>query len=507
MGTLTDIFKSTLNDHSDNTALIFGDNKLSYALLYEASQRLANGLLKLDIKRGDRVAIMLPNVPHFCISYLGIIAAGAVVVPVNIMYNSEEIAFILNDCGASVLITWSGFQAQAIPAAQSCESCKHTLVLGENIVKGTIALTQLISDSAPLETPEEIRDDEIAVINYTSGIADHPLGAELSHNALFSNATTCVDMFRITSEDKQIAVLPLFHPLGQTLIMNASLIAGASVVLMPRYSPEEIVEMIDKFQVTFMAAVPGIFTNLNSLDTDTTLPSLKYCMSYGGKLLPEVLDAFEEKYKAFILQSYGLTEAGPLVTSTRFDHERKTGSVGLPIVGVEVQIRNEEGGQLLPFQSGEIWVKSPANMLGYYGNERETSKKLVNEWLFTGDIGYIDDDYYLYIQERKENIIIKGGFQILPQEVEKVLLQHNGIAEAAVVGVPDPVQGSEVKAFIVVRDGKNFSHEELITFCRESLPVYKTPRYVEIVSGLPKSPTGRVLKRLLKNNPQNRVNN
>ncbi len=501
MGTLIDILDSTRSKYSDQTALIFGSNELNYSLLFEASQRLASGLQSLGIKKGDRVALLLPNVPHFCISYFGILSLGAIVVPVNIMYNKEEIEFILKDSGASALITWTGFQGQALPAAQASPDCKNVLILGENIPSGSIALTQLISDSPILENMAPVEDIDVAVINYTSGIADHPLGAELSHNALYSNSVTCADMFRFTLEDTLIAVLPLFHPLGQSLILNASLFTGASIVLMPRYSPEEIIDAIQTHNVTFMAAVPGIFKNLVESDTDEKLPSLKYCMSYGGKLPAEIIEQFEEKYHSFILQAYGLTEAGPLVTSTRLDHDRKTGSVGLPLVGVDVQIRNDEGEQLRPFQSGEIWINSPSNMNRYYNNEVETAKKLKNDWLFTGDIGYLDDDYYLFIQERKENIIIKGGFQIQPQEVEKILLEHARVIEVAVVGVPDNVQGSEVKAFIVVNDGEPVSPEELIAFCRESLPVYKTPKYVEFINELPKSPTGRVLKRLLKKQP------
>ncbi len=503
MGTLIELLNQSTLRSPKHTALVFGDNKIDYRLLSEASKRLAKGLKDLGIQKGDRVAIMLPNVPHFCISYYGILQLGATVVPINIMYNKDEILYELKDSGASLLITWTGFQNQAIPAAEASPECKNILFLGDNIPKGTLALTQIISESSPLNESVAIKDTDLALINYTSGVADAPLGASLSHNSLYSNAVTCGEMFRFTIEDKIIAVLPLFHPLGQTLVLNASISTSSTIILMPRYSPEEIIKVIEKNNVTFMAAVPGIFRNLIEKDTgDHPLPSLKYCMNYGGKLSNEIIEEFEEKYNTFILQAYGLTEAGPLVTSTRLDRERKTGSVGLPLFGVEIQIRDDLGNQLRPFHSGEIWTRSPNIMMNYYNNPEETNKRVKDGWLFTGDIGYIDDSHHLYIQERKENIIVKGGFQIFPHEVEKVLMDHSDIDEAAVVGVPDQVQGAEVKAFIVVQESKQLSSEDIVKFCRITLPVYKTPKYFEFCSSLPKSPTGRILKRHLQKNSE-----
>jgi len=498
LGNLVELLSNSAARLPKHTALIFGDNKIDYGLLFEASKRLAHGLKDLGIRKGDRVAIMLPNVPHFCISYYGILQLGATVVPINIMYNKDEIQYELQDSGASLLITWTGFQSQAIPAAESSPECKNILFLGDNIPKGTIALTRIISESSPLDEPITIKDTDLALINYTSGVADAPLGASLTHNSLYSNAVTCSEMFRLSEDDKIIAVLPLFHPLGQTLVLNASISTSSTIVLMPRYTPEEIVNAIAQNGVTFMAAVPGIFRNLIDINIgDNPLPTLKYCMSYGGKLSTDLLEEFEARYNTFVLNAYGLTEAGPLVTSTRLDRERKTGSVGLPLFGVEIQIRDELGNILRPLHNGEIWTKSPNIMQNYYNNPVETNKRLKDGWLFTGDIGYLDDSHHLYIQERKENIIVKGGFQIFPHEVEKVIMAHSDIEEAAVIDVPDQVQGSEVKAFIVLKESKKLSPEDIVKFCRHTLPVYKTPRYIEFCSGLPKSPTGRILKRLL----------
>ncbi len=500
MGTLVELLKNTAMQLPKHTALIFGENRVDYGLLLEASKRLASGLSALGIRKGDRVALMLPNVPHFCISYFGILEIGGIVVPVNIMSSKDEIQHQLKDSGASAMITWTGFQNLAIAMKDMCPECKNILFLGDNIPTGTLALTRVISESKPLENDIEISDTDIAVINYTTGIADVPLGAELTHSSLYSNATTCSEMFRFTQDDKMLAVLPLFHPLGQTLVMNSSFSRGCTVALMPRYSPEEIVQAINNYKITFMAAVPGIFTNLTENSQNVSLPSLKYCMNYGGKLPQEIIDEFEEKYNAIVLQAYGLTEAGPLVTSVRLDSDRKANSVGLPLMGVEIQIRDDLGNQLRPFQSGEIWTKSQNLMNEYYNKPEETKKRLKNGWLFTGDVGYIDDYHYLFVQERKENIIVKGGFHIFPHEVEKVIMEHSDVQEAAVIDVPDEVQGAEVKAYVILKEGKHLTQDELIKFCRHTLPVYKTPKYIEFCSSIPKSPTGRVLKRVLRKN-------
>ena len=499
MPTLVSYLNKTAEQYTDHIAIVFNETKIEYGRLYEAVKRLAKGLQNLGIEKGDRVALMLPNVPHFCIVYYGILEIGAVVVPINIMFEPDEIKHHLMDSGAKVLISWIGFQTQILSALESMESKPKLVFLGNNIPKDSIALTQLIAQSQPLQHQIEISDDDLAVINYTSGISDAPLGAELTHAALANNVITYREMFRISKNENIIAALPLFHPLGHTMLMGASFVAGASISLLPKYSPDIVVQTIKENNTSFFAAAPSMFKDLADYDvSQDDVNSLKFCISYGGKLDPQVIEDFEKKYPATILEAYGLSEAGPLVACNRVDRDRKFGSVGLPIIGVEIEIRNNEGIEVRQTESGEIWVKGPGLMKQYYNKPQETTKKLVNDWLFTGDIGYLDEDYYLHIQQRKEDIIVKGGFHIFPEEIEKILLEHTSVYETAVIGVPDKIQGSEVKAFVVLKESLSCTSEELDTFCRNRLPVYKIPKHFEFSKEIPKSPTGRVLKRVLR---------
>lgn len=504
MSTLISQLLKIVEGHSQETAIISGDAAITYGQFANAVKRLAAGLRQLGVEKGDRVAIMLPNVPHFCLSYYAILHLGAVVVPLNFMNDTHDIRRQLSDSEAKILITWQGFHKQASSAFSNTPTCTNLIYLGNSIPTNAYSLTHLISSSSPLETGAETDDSELAVINYTSGISDIALGAELTHEAIAAT----VEMFRIGLQERLIAVLPLFHPLGQTLVMHASLAAGTSLVLLPRFQPLEVIRTIQKHQVTFMPAVPGMFRALNEVqEKNLDMPSLKYCMSYGGFLPDETLQDFENRYHATILKAYGLTEAGPLVSSSRITRDRKAESVGLPLIGVEVQIRDAAGSILRPGQSGEVYVKSPSLMRGYHNQAEETQKRLHDGWLASGDIGFLDIDHYLFIQERKDDIIVKGGFEIFPREVERVLLEFPGVDEAAVVAIADSVQGSEVKAFIVLKKDERPDSKALTQFCSNSLPMYKCPKFMDFVEKLPKSPTGRVLKRLLKQSsaPRNKA--
>ena len=480
-------------------ALVIEDTEITYNSFINAVKKLAGGLVELGIEKGDRVAILLPNVPHFCISYYAIMAANGVAVPLNFMHDVKELEHQLKDSGAKILIAWQSFLPQFLPAYQNASACVELLVLGDRVFKEFKSLTHIITHSMPLATDLSISESDVAVINYTSGIADEAMGAELTHEAIIFNANTCIEMFKIAPQEKVIAVLPLFHPLGQTLVMHASLAAGATLFILPRFKPAEVIETIQKNDITFMPAVPGMFRALLNVQGDNlTTPSLKYCISYGGHLADEILYEFENKFNVTILKAYGLTEAGPLVSAIRISRDRKSESSGLPLMGVELQVRDSAYRILFPNQSGEIFVKSPSLMRGYWRQPEETERRLKDGWLSTGDIGYLDLDHYLFIQERKDDIITKGGFAIHSREVENIILEHPAVDEVAVIGIPDPTCGSEVKAFIVLAKGASLADNELFTYCQNSLPVYKCPRFVEIIANLPKSPTGRVLKRFLR---------
>lgn len=498
LSTLVSNLIQSVRNGADRPAILLNDTEITFQSLYDATIRLANGLRTLGIEKGDRVAIMLPNVPHFCISYYATIMLGAIAVPINFMHEGEEIEHQLGDSGAKTLIIWQNFVPTALSAFHKTNGT-HLIVLGEQIPAFSHSLTKLIAESDSREFDIEIADSDVAVINYTSGITDTAMGAELTHEGLAFNAATFIDMLRIAPPDRLISVLPLFHPLSQSIVMNASFAAGTPLVLSVRFRSEEVVRTIQKHKVTIMPAVPGMFRAFNELEGDNLeMPSLKYCLSYGGFLPATLLEKFESRFGAMVLKTYGLTEAGPLVTSTRTSHERMPESSGLPLMGVEVQIRNSKGNILRPNHSGEIFVKSPSVMQGYHGQPEETRRRLVDNWLATGDIGYIDINHYLYVQERKDDVIVKGGFEIQSREVERVILDHPAVDEVAVVAAPDAVHGAEVKAFIVVRNGFRVTDRELIEYCQNLLPIYKCPRYIERVDRLPKSPTGRILKRALR---------
>jgi len=491
-------FSKTATKMPEQIAIVFGDQQIEYGRLLEAVRRLAAGLSSLGVQKGDRVAILLPNLPHFCISYYASLFLGAIAVPINIMSNESQLAYLLQQSNAKVLISWTGFLAQVLAAGKATPSCEQIILLGPKMPTSCVPLTRLIAQSAPLtEGPESMPEE--AVICYTMAAADEELGALMSHSALLANATTCAEMFRIGAEDRVAGIMPLFHPLGQTLAMNATFLSGATLVLLPRFSAPAVVEAINQHRVTFMPAAPGMFRALiEGVPADISTPSLKLCLSYGGSMPEELLKTFETKFGAWILESYGLTEAGPLVSANRLNLDRKIGSVGLPLVGVDVQIRDELGVPLRPNKIGEIWINSPSTMIGYWSHPEPTAERLKNGWLFSGDMGYLDDEHYLFIQERKDDIIVKGGFHIYPFEVEAILKQHYEVAEVAVVAVPDAAQGSEVKAYVVRKPGGTCGSEELIEYCRNNLPYYKSPRYVEFCECLPKSATGRVLKYKLR---------
>jgi long-chain acyl-CoA synthetase len=484
----------------EDTALIMGSTEVRYNQLFEAVQRLATGLRETGIEPGDKVALMLPNVPHYIISYYAILYLGAVVVPINVMYSAEEIEYYIKDSGAKAIIGWAKLKGQILPACNNCPSCTEQIFLGESIPHNSHSLTQLIADSSPLEKPVKVGDDSLAVINYTSGVADTALGAEMSRQSIAASAATCRDMYKMSSSDRVLAALPLFHPLGQTLIMHATLSAGATVVLLPRYSIDNVVNAINNDKISFLPGVPGIFKTMLDLPFGTVnSESFKYCISYGGQLPEGTIREFEIRFSCLLFKAYGLTEAGGIISSNRFHLDRKNEAVGLPVVGTDIQIRKSNGELAMPNENGEIWISGQTVMRGYFNRPEETENKLKDGWLLTGDIGHLDEDHYLSIIERKEEIIIKDGFEIYPHEIEGIIKAHEAISEVAVVGIPDHTHGTEIKVFVVLAKDQTLSHKDLFDFCRIDLPLYKCPQFIEFCTELPKSPTGRVLKRLLRN--------
>jgi long-chain acyl-CoA synthetase len=493
--TLVSHFNQSINKYSDKTALIFGDTRISYERLGEAVKRLARALQNLGVEKGDCVAVMLPNLPHFPISYYAILEIGAVVVPLNFL-SSTDLDYFLNDCNAKAIIAWSGFADVVLNAKERLNTPLDLIFLGSDVPQDTRSLTQLMQENEPIEYFEAAKENELAAILYTAGISGQPHGAEMEHIALVSNALLCKEMLNITNRDISLGILPLFHPVAQTFSMNATFFSGGTLVLLSRYTIAALSQTLQTHSPTVMVAVPLIFQELLK-ETVAKTDSFKFSLCYGATLAEEETQRLEQKFNTRVLPAYGFTEAGPFVSLQRYGDEPKPGSVGLPIIGIELQIRDEKGNQLPPNKIGEIWVKSPSTMRGYHNRPKENGLYLKDGWVFSGDIGFLDMEYNLYIKERQEEIISRGGFSVYPSEVEACFYRHIGVRDVAVVGVINSTMGSELKAYVVLKPGQQVSKEELLNLC-DALPAYMVPKHIEFVSSIPKTKTGRKLKRLLR---------
>jgi len=476
------------------SALLFEGRSFSYKELNQLANRVANGLGGLGIKRGDRVALFLPNIPEFIISYLGILKIGAVVVSVNVMLKSGEVKFILNNCAAKVLITTAAL-LENVPD-EELPDLRHIVIAAGNST--IINLEQLMFSASPEAQALELGRDEPAAIVYTSGTTGFPKGATLSHGNVISNIYSKNRCCRMRSEERLLLYLPLFHCFGQNAILNAGLNACATIILQQRFEPEQVLRSIASDAITMFFGVPTVFikllhTNLSNYD----MSSVRYYFSAAAPMPIEVGRQWQEKLGLPIHEGYGLTETSPFACYNH-DFKYKLGSVGTPIENVEVKVVNAEGMEVLPGELGEIVISGPNVMLGYWNRPLETAQVLTNGWLHTGDIGMMDDDGYFYIVDRLKDTINLSGFKVYPTEVENLIYTHPAVAEVAVYGTPDLIKGETVKADILLKTGFMLTEQDIITFCSERMATYKVPRTVRFVNAIPKSATGKVLKRLLR---------
>lgn len=500
MTNVADILSINLEKYGDNEALSWCSSKVTYENLYKAVQRLASGLKSLGIDKGDRVLLMLPNIPHFPISYYAILSIGAVVIPVNIMFKDREIAYMIEDSEAVAAIGWEGFAKDLVKAQEKTESLKHILILGDELPPGTIQLTSLMAEHKPLEEKIEVDIEDTAVILYTAGVTGNPKGVELSHKGMISAVEELTDTLRFTNRERILAVIPFFHSFGGMVVMNAGLYGGCSLVLVPRFDSQEVREIIQKEKVTIFAGVPTMFQKLHDLDNypGYDYSSLKYCISSGGILPPSLLKSFEERFSTYILEGYGLSETSSAACFNNFKRERKPGSIGSPLTGVEMKIADENDKEVPIGEVGEIIISGNTLMKGYRNRPQATSKNLRDGWFHTGDLGRMDMDGYFYIVDRMDDMILKGGFKVFPREIEEVISGHPQVKEVAVIGIPDPVMGEEIKACIVPKNGIRINPTALLEYCRERLANYKCPKELRFLHELPKGPTGRILKKELK---------
>jgi long-chain acyl-CoA synthetase len=491
--------------YRNKTALILDDLRMTYAELMTAAKKVANILKEKGIKKGDKVAMMIPNTPHFPIIYYGILNAGATVVPLNCMLKSNEIQYQLEDSDAEVFFVWKGFLEEAKKAFIETETCHHLIVVSaltdlDPPPVGEAFTPLLLAAPAEFDMVQTMPEDT-AVILYTSGTTGTPKGAELTHFNVFFNAFYAKDhIVQVLPEDVGLVVLPLFHSFGMTCVMNVGLLAGATLSMIPQFDTQRTMEIIQRDKVTFALAVPTMFFWMLNLENhkDYDLSSLRIAVSGGSALPVEVLAKFEERYGIRILEGYGLTETSPVASFNMPDKPSKPGSIGTPIWGCEMRLMNDDGRFVGVGEIGEIVVRGHNVMKGYYKKPGATEAAIVNGWFHTGDLAKMDEDGYFFIVDRKKDLIIRGGMNIYPREIEEVLYGHPDVVEVCVIGVPDQARGEEVKAYVALRQAARGTPEELRAYCQERMARYKVPKEVEILPSLPKGPTGKLLKRKLR---------
>jgi len=478
----------------DHVAVRLNERALTYAELERAARGVATSLRERGLEPGDRVALLVPNVPEFTVAYFGILYAGCTVVPLNVLLAAPEVTYHLEDSGAKLLIAHPLFEA---PAREAADAIDVPVVLaapeGPESV-GEMAQAEAIGALHATEATDT------AVILYTSGTTGKPKGAELTHSNLLLNCAVVVPkLLPATQDDVALASLPLFHSFGQTCIQNAFIAAGATFTLLPRFSPGEAFELMARDSVTVFAGVPTMYFALLHHEAET-LPELglRFCMSGGAPLPVEVMKAFEAKFGVEILEGYGLSETSPVASFNMPGRPRTAGSIGYPAYGVEMCILDDEDRPLPDGERGEICIRGHNVMKGYLGRPDATAEALRGGWFHSGDVGIRDPGGSYRIVDRKKDMILRGGFNVYPREIEEVLYGHEAILEAAVVGVPHESHGEEVKAVVVTRPDSGLTADELRAWCKQRLAAYKYPRIIEFSDALPKGPTGKILKRELK---------
>ncbi len=490
---LATLLTETAARHADRPALKLDDLVVNYAILNEGATRVAGLLKDKGVQPGDRVGIMLPNVPYFAIAYYGVLRAGGVVVPMNVLLKGREVAFYLSDPGAKHLFAWHGF----LEAAQ--EGAKEA---GAEVIPVEPGKFEQLLAEAP-RAPEDAERDgsDTAIILYTSGTTGTPKGAELTHANMRDNCRYGgVDLVGMNETDVVLGALPLFHSFGQTCCMNTAVRAGACLTLIPRFDPGKALEIIQRDEVTMFDAVPtmyhAILNHPERGNFDTS--SLRLCCSGGSAMPVEVMRSFEEAFDCKILEGYGLSETSPVASFNHPDRERKPGSIGTPIQGVEMKVVDDDGNDVPQGEVGEIAIRGHNVMKGYWNRPDTTEEVMTGGWFHTGDMARVDEDGYFFIVDRKKEMIIRGGYNVYPREIEEVLYEHPAVSEAAVVGIPDDSLGEEVAAAIVLREGAEAAADDIRAFVKERVAAYKYPRAIWFADELPKGPTGKILKREIK---------
>jgi long-chain acyl-CoA synthetase len=473
----------------DRPALKLDDIVLPYSALDAAVARAAGLLRARGVEPGDRVGMQLPNVPYFPIVYFGALRLGAVVVPMNPLLKDREVAYHLSDSDARVLVAWHAF---AEAAEGGCEQAGV-----ECILAAPGEFEGLLGEAEPVDDVVDRADDDPAVIIYTSGTTGTPKGATLTHSNIASGAEVARDLVDAGPDSVELATLPLFHVFGMNSVMNTAILARGLLTMLPRFEPAKALEIIERDRVTTFAGVPTMYTALlNHPERERhDLSSLDLCVSGGSAMPVEVLHGFDEAFGAKVLEGYGLSETVGMGSFNLPDRERKPGSIGVPVGGTEMRAVDDDDNEVPQGEPGEIVMRGPFVMKGYWNKDDATSEVMRGGWFHTGDVATVDEDGYFFIVDRKKDLIIRGGYNVYPREIEETLYQHEAVREAAVLGVPHESLGEEVAAVVALKEGAEASPEELRDYMKERVAAYKYPRAVWFVDELPKGPTGKILKR------------
>ncbi len=524
MSNLASLLEGSATTYPDRTALVLGDTRLTYAQVDAGANQVANLLVSRGIQPGDKVALSCPNLPYFAVVYYGILKAGATVVPLNVLLKGREVGYHLDDSQAKAYFCFQGTPELAIGAEghagfEQADGCEHFFMVtadpaAESPVAGTETLGQALAGQAPTFETVDVDDDDTAVILYTSGTTGQPKGAELMHRNMMSNALASNELFGADAErpDTLLCVLPLFHSFGQTVIMNAGFAYAGTVVLLPRFEAGPALALMDREDVTFFAGVPTMYWGLlgalddSGVDVKKLADTMRVAVAGGSALPVEVHKEFERRFGVSILEGYGLSETSPVASFSVWGEPVRVGSIGCPIPGVEMKLINPDPGVREDIEAGddpenaigEIAIKGPNIMKGYFGRPEATEEAIVDGWFRSGDLGRKDADGWYYIVDRSKDMIIRGGYNVYPREIEEVLLTHPDVSLAAVIGVPHESHGEEIKAVVIRADGATVTEDELIAWGKEQMAGYKYPRVVEFVDALPMTATGKILKRELR---------
>jgi len=495
---IRDMIETQAQHIADKVVIRFYDQDITYRELEEKSNSIANGLRKLGVNKGDRVCILMDNSPEFYYAYFGIIKLGAIAGPVNCWWQSEEIKYLLNDSGAVAIFFDTAYKNHIDSIKDDTPALKH-IIERDGDGSGYLPYAGMLEESACLAAAD-IDIEDVATIIYTSGTTGNPKGVLLTHKNILTNAWQAGLLANISADDVVLSFLPLFHVNGLVITGISPIYAGAQIILRKNFSASEFWDCVEKYRVSIFSGVPTIYQILlaTPASEDIDVSSLRYGVCGAAPMPVETIRQFEQQFNMIIIEGYGLTEGTAGATANPIDGVRKIGSIGIPFAESEVKIFDEDNNELPQGEVGEIVIKGDHVMKGYFNKPQETARTLADGWLHTGDMAYKDEEGYLFIVDRKKEMIIRGGENIYPTELEEIIVSHPQVAEVAVIGAPDKIYGEEVMACIVLKPSETLTQDDFRQWCKQNMASFKVPKYVEIRTNLPRNVIGKLLKKSLK---------